>query len=152
MTHTKCRQLNLIRTRIYDKHSGSMKFLHTSMMLAIVNQHLIQLGPIDRRIENSSQTVTAMKSKALARQHQGGAVVLEKGIQTPITQGRSTRIISMIEWIRTSRLPIKKSLSGRCSSTPLQHLSQKATPPQEIPSKSLKRQPYNHLMVFHPHI
>jgi len=31
---------------------------------------------------------------------------LEKGIQTPMAQGRSTKIISMIKWIRTSRLSI----------------------------------------------
>ena len=29
-----------------------------------------------------------------------------------MAQGRSTQIISMINWIRTSRLSIKKSLSG----------------------------------------
>ena len=37
---------------------------------------------------------------------------LEKGIHTPMAQGRSTKIISMIEWIRTSRLLTKKSLSA----------------------------------------
>ena len=37
---------------------------------------------------------------------------LEKGIQTPMVQGRSTQIISMIKWIRTSRLSIKNSLYG----------------------------------------
>jgi len=37
---------------------------------------------------------------------------LEKGIQTPVAQGRSTKIISMIMWTRTSRLSIKISLSG----------------------------------------
>ena len=32
-----------------------------------------------------------------------------------MAQGRSTKIISMIQWIRTSRLSIKNSLSrGRC--------------------------------------
>jgi hypothetical protein len=36
---------------------------------------------------------------------------LETGIQTPMAQGRSTKIISIIQWIRTSRLSIKKSLS-----------------------------------------
>ena len=36
---------------------------------------------------------------------------LEKGIETPMAQGRSTKIISMIEWIRTSRLSIKNSLT-----------------------------------------
>jgi len=36
---------------------------------------------------------------------------LEKGIQTPMAQGRSTETISMIKWIRTSRLSIKNSLS-----------------------------------------
>ena len=36
---------------------------------------------------------------------------VEKGIQTPMAQGRSTEIISMIQWIRTSRLSIKHSLS-----------------------------------------
>ena len=35
---------------------------------------------------------------------------LEKGIQTPMAQGRSTIIISMIKWIRTIRLSIKNSL------------------------------------------
>ena len=35
-----------------------------------------------------------------------------KGIQTPMAQGRSTKIISMIKWIRTSRLSTKNSLSG----------------------------------------
>ena len=35
----------------------------------------------------------------------------EKEIQTPTAQGRSTKIISMIKWIRTSRLSIKNSLS-----------------------------------------
>ena len=36
---------------------------------------------------------------------------LENEIQTPMAQGQSTRIISMIERIRTSRLSTKKSLS-----------------------------------------
>jgi len=36
---------------------------------------------------------------------------LETGIQTPMAQGRSTEIISMIRWIRISRLSIKNSLS-----------------------------------------
>ena len=38
---------------------------------------------------------------------------LEKEIQTPMGQGRSTNVISMIKWIRTSRLSIKNSLSLR---------------------------------------
>ena len=37
---------------------------------------------------------------------------MDKGIQTPMAQGRSTKIISMVERIRTSRLSIKNSLSG----------------------------------------
>ena len=36
---------------------------------------------------------------------------LEKGIQTPMAQDRSTKVISMIKWIRTSRLSEKNSLS-----------------------------------------
>ena len=36
---------------------------------------------------------------------------LEKGIQNPVAQGRSTKVISMIEWIRTSRLSMKNYLS-----------------------------------------
>ena len=35
---------------------------------------------------------------------------LERGIQTPMAHGRSTKIISIIKWIRTSRLSIKNSL------------------------------------------
>ena len=44
-----------------------------------------------------------------------GAVCMaavKKRIQTPMAQGRSTKIISMIKWIRTSRLSIKNSPSG----------------------------------------
>jgi len=36
---------------------------------------------------------------------------LKKGIQIPMAQGRSTKVISMIKRIRTSRLAIKNSLS-----------------------------------------
>ena len=36
---------------------------------------------------------------------------LGKGIQTPMAQGRSTKIISMIKWIWTIRLSIKNYLS-----------------------------------------
>ena len=35
----------------------------------------------------------------------------KKGILTPVAQGRSTKLISMIKWTRTSRLSIKISLS-----------------------------------------
>ena len=33
---------------------------------------------------------------------------LGKGTQTPMAHGRSTEIITMIKWIRTSRLSIKE--------------------------------------------
>jgi hypothetical protein len=36
---------------------------------------------------------------------------MEKGVQTSMAQCRSTAIIEMIKWIRTSRLSIKKCLS-----------------------------------------
>ena len=40
---------------------------------------------------------------------------LEKGIQPPMAQGRSTKIITMIKWIRANRLSIKNSPSlDRC--------------------------------------
>ena len=35
---------------------------------------------------------------------------MEKNIQTPMAQDRFTKIISMVKWIRTGRLPIKNSL------------------------------------------
>ena len=35
---------------------------------------------------------------------------LAKGIETPMAHGRSTKIISMMKWIRTSRLSKKISL------------------------------------------
>ena len=35
---------------------------------------------------------------------------LERGIQTPMAQSRSTKIVWMIKWIQTSRLPTKNSL------------------------------------------
>jgi len=37
--------------------------------------------------------------------------ICKMGIQTPMVQGRSTEIISMIPWIRSSRLPMKNFLS-----------------------------------------
>ena len=37
---------------------------------------------------------------------------LKEGIQTPMAQGRSTEITSMMKWIRASRLSIKNSLSA----------------------------------------
>ena len=37
---------------------------------------------------------------------------MEKGIQTPMAQGRPTKIISMMKWIRTSRLSRKNTLSA----------------------------------------
>ena len=36
---------------------------------------------------------------------------MEKGIQTPMAQGRFTTTIWMIQWTRTSRLSIKNSLA-----------------------------------------
>jgi len=42
---------------------------------------------------------------------QGRNICLERGIQTPMAQDRSAKTISMIEWIRMSRLSIKSSLS-----------------------------------------
>jgi hypothetical protein len=36
---------------------------------------------------------------------------MEKGIQAPMAEGRSTKIIQMKGWIRTSRLSIKNFLS-----------------------------------------
>ena len=36
---------------------------------------------------------------------------MAKGIQTLMAQGWSTKIISMLEWIRTSRLSIENSIS-----------------------------------------
>ena len=38
---------------------------------------------------------------------------LEKAIQTPMAQGRSTEIISMMKWIETSRFSIQNSFSFR---------------------------------------
>jgi len=38
--------------------------------------------------------------------------IWKTGIQTPMAQGRSTKTILVIKWIRTSRLSIKNSLSA----------------------------------------
>jgi len=43
---------------------------------------------------------------------------MEKGIQTPMAQGRSTKIIEMIKWIRTRRLSIKNTLSCKGALVP----------------------------------
>ena len=52
--------------------------------------------------------VTAHRYPIRGRSKEG---YLEKGIQTPMARGRSTSIISMIHRIRTSRLPMKNTLS-----------------------------------------
>ena len=44
-----------------------------------------------------------------------GQHLVRKGIQIPMAQGRSTEIISMIKWIRTSRLSVKNSLARSLS-------------------------------------
>ena len=43
---------------------------------------------------------------------------LEKGIQSPVTQGQFTKIISMTKWTRNSRLSIKTSLSAGFKASP----------------------------------
>ena len=48
----------------------------------------------------------AAHARFVERDHR--VVFLQKGIQTPMAQGRSTEIITMIKWIRTSRLSIKE--------------------------------------------
>ena len=53
-----------------------------------------------------------------------------------MAQGRSTKIIAMIEWIRTSRLSIKKSLSvwgTSLSRPPLSDRLNAADPVQKMP-------------------
>jgi hypothetical protein len=42
---------DFIRTSIYDKCWGSMKSLHTWIMLVIVKQHMVQIGRVDGPIE-----------------------------------------------------------------------------------------------------
>ena len=44
-------------------------------------------------------------------------------VQTPMAQDRSTKTISMIEWIWTSRLSKKKSLSGKRACNPADSLA-----------------------------
>jgi hypothetical protein len=55
---------------------------------------------------------------------------LQKIFLTPVAHGRFTKIISIIEWIRTNRLTIHKSLS---ESVPRQFI---LVLPQAIPAKS----------------
>jgi hypothetical protein len=61
------------------------------------------------------------------------------GVQTPMAQGRSTKIISMIQWIRTRRLSIKNSVFlgrwSRCCSArgPSGWPSSRVSPPQALP-------------------
>ena len=55
----------------------------------------------------------ALRVHHVHRRHLLGRKILgylEKGIQTPMAQGRSAKIISMIKWIRTRRLSIENSL------------------------------------------
>ena len=51
----------------------------------------------------------------------------EKGIQPPMAQGRSAKIISTIEWIRTSRLSIKGRVAA-CQSWHRSPADRKYTP------------------------
>ena len=54
-----------------------------------------------------------------------------------MAQGRSTEIISMIEWIRTSRLPINNSLSPTwCSCSLMYSLMAFASPPLDMNTRN----------------
>ena len=52
-----------------------------------------------------------------------------------MAQDRSTKIISMIEWIWTSRLSIKKSLSGKCACNPADRMAHRG---QDSPDATLE--------------
>ena len=54
--------------------------------------------------------VNPFKLLSLSRRGRYIAGHQKKGIQAPMAQGRSTKVISMIKWIRTNRLSIKNSL------------------------------------------
>jgi len=68
----------------------------------------VQKGPVSSTCSREKMKVADYERQELGRWVLG---YLEKGIQTPMAQGRSTKIVSMIKWIRTSRLSIKNSLS-----------------------------------------
>ena len=63
---------------------------------------------------------------------------MEKGIETPMAHGQSTKIIQMIKWIRTSRLSVKNSLSLRQAWLPIsKRLVDEAENPLPYPQKPL---------------
>ena len=67
---------------------------------------------IDRTVEKASRHQEVSNETC---NHTIGSLIssyMEKGIQTPMAQGRSTKTIPMIRWIHTSRLSIKISLSS----------------------------------------
>ena len=71
-----------------------------------------------QRVMSSALDASAQTGETLLSSLAGGSahrVVAAGGIQTAMAPGRSTTIISMIQWTRTSRLLIKISLSAsRC--------------------------------------
>jgi hypothetical protein len=82
-------------------------------------------SPAARSGQSITETLKS-KPKAQSKQRQGGGSVRPAGVggrdglnagaqcnplQTPVAQGRSTKLISTIKWTRTSRLSIKISLS-----------------------------------------
>ena len=81
--------------------------------------------PIFRGVQRSGTFMpqTAPGASLLGRLIQG---YLAKGIQTPMAQGRSTKIISMIKQIQTSRLSMKNSLSA-CPHYGLQNSFKRST-------------------------
>ena len=59
----------------------------------------------------SGSTLASASSSSSTAHFFFSSAIWKTGSQTPMAQGRSTEIVSMIQWIRTSRLSIKKYLS-----------------------------------------
>ena len=62
-------RIHFIRTSIFDQYSGSIKLLHTWIILVIFKQHLAQIGQVDGPIEYLSSTLAAIKSLDIKSPH-----------------------------------------------------------------------------------
>jgi hypothetical protein len=100
-------------TNRFGKFHHTVQGLHSSVIQRAINinTHTHRHKLTQRHTDTQTQTHKCVLS-TLPRAR--GRLILsyvEKGIQTPMAQGRSTKLSYMAKWIRTSSLGIKNSLS-----------------------------------------
>ena len=93
-------------------HSSAHSLTH-SLTLSLSQSHSLSHSLTLGEREGVGARYGGRVTRTPCFRHQPNADIPEDAteIQTPMAQGRSSEVISTIEWIRTSRLSIKDSLS-----------------------------------------